>query len=92
MNRINTTHNLHIAYSQTFPTNDIFFAYRLAQQSSSLPVILITPQYSAPTVSNSFADALKPPVQAVYDASYAQLVGTDPLSAIYSYNTWSYHL
>ena len=88
---INTTHNLKIVPITAFapntpPANNIFLAWQLAQQSTPDPVILVNTPYYYPSSTATFESVLKPPVQPVYDANYAALVGTNPLGAIFGYN------
>jgi hypothetical protein len=89
---INTTHNLKIVPITAFapntpPANNIFLAWQLAQQSTPAPVILVnTPYYTAPTAATpTFESILKPPVQPVFDANYAALVGINAPNGLIVY-------
>ena len=94
---VNMAHNLKIVYITDFapgtlPANNIFMAYQMAQGSVPGSAILInTPYYVAPDTPKgasvpTFESILKPPVQPVYDANYAMLVGNNPLGAIFGYD------
>ena len=87
---INTTHNLKIVPITTFapntpPANNIFLAWQLAQQSTPAPVILVNTPYYYPSSTATFESVLKPPVQPVYDANYAALVGIDAPNGLITY-------
>jgi len=88
---MNTTHNLKIVNITDFskgtpPATNIFLAYQMAQGSQPGSAILINTPYYYPSSTATFESVLKPPVQPVYDANYAMLVGTNPLGAILGYN------
>jgi len=90
---VNIASNLRIVQITDFapntpPANNIFLAYQMAQGSQPGSAVLInTPYYTTPTAATpTFESILKPPVQPVYDANYAMLVGTNPLGAILGYN------
>jgi hypothetical protein len=87
---INTTHNLKIVPITTFapntpPANNIFLAWQLAQQSTPAPVILVNTPYYYPSSTATFESVLKPPVQPVYDANYAALVGLNAPNGLITY-------
>jgi hypothetical protein len=93
---INTTHNLKIVKITDFAPNtppalNIFMAYQIAQGSNPGSAILInTPFYVDPNSAQSkalpsFESVLKPPVQPVYDANYAALVGIDAPNGLIVY-------
>ena len=87
---INTTHNLKIVPITAFapntpPANNIFLAWQLAQQSTPAPVILVNTPYYYPSSTATFESVLKPPVQPVYDANYAALVGIDAPNGLITY-------
>jgi len=75
----------------TPPANNIFLAYQIAQGSNPGSAILInTPFYLDPNSAQSkalpsFESVLKPPVQPVYDASYALLVGINAPNGLITY-------
>jgi len=88
---VNIASNLNIVYITDFapntpPANNIFLAYQIAQGSQPGSAILINTPYYYPSSTATFESVLKPPVQPVYDANYAMLVGTNPLGAILGYN------
>jgi hypothetical protein len=87
---INTTHNLKIVPITAFapgtpPALNIFLAWQLAQQSTPAPVILVNTPYYYPSSTATFESVLKPPVQPVYDANYAALVGIDAPNGLIVY-------
>ena len=93
---INTTHNLKIVPITDFakgtpPALNIFMAYQMAQGLNPGSAVLInTPFYVDPNSAQSkalpsFESVLKPPVQPVYDANYAALVGIDAPNGLIVY-------
>jgi hypothetical protein len=93
---INTTHNLKIVPITAFapgtpPALNIFMAYQMAQGLNPGSAVLInTPFYVDPNSAQSkalpsFESVLKPPVQPVYDANYAALVGIDAPNGLIVY-------
>ena len=93
---VNSAHNLNIVNITDFakgtpPANNIFLAYQMAQGLNPGSAILInTPYYIAPNSPQaaslpSFESILKPPVQPVYDANYAALVGIDAPNGLIVY-------
>jgi hypothetical protein len=87
---INTTHNLKIVPITAFapgtpPALNIFMAYQMAQGSQPGSAILINTPYYYPSSTATFESVLKPPVQPVYDANYAALVGIDAPNGLITY-------
>jgi hypothetical protein len=87
---INTTHNLKIVPITDFapgtpPALNIFLAYQIAQGSQPGSAILINTPYYYPSSTATFESVLKPPVQPVYDANYAALVGIDAPNGLITY-------
>jgi len=87
---INTTHNLKIVNITDFapntpPANNIFLAYQIAQGSNPGSAILINTPYYYPSSTATFESVLKPPVQPVFDASYALLVGINAPNGLITY-------
>jgi hypothetical protein len=93
---VNMSHNLKIVYITDFAPNtppalNIFMAYQMAQGSQPGSAILInTPYYVAPNTPAAaalptFESVLKPPVQPVYDANYAALVGITAPNGLITY-------
>jgi hypothetical protein len=77
--------------SGTPPANNIFMAYQMAQGTNPGSTILInTPFYLDPNSAQSkalpsFESVLKPPVQPVYDANYAALIGLNAPNGLIVY-------
>jgi hypothetical protein len=87
---INTTHNLKIVPITAFapgtpPALNIFMAYQMAQGSVPGSAVLINTPYYYPSSTATFESVLKPPVQPVYDANYAALVGIDAPNGLIVY-------
>ena len=87
---INTTHNLKIVPITAFapgtpPALNIFMAYQMAQGPTPGSAILINTPYYYPSSTATFESVLKPPVQPVYDANYAALVGIDAPNGLITY-------
>ena len=87
---INTTHNLKIVPITAFapgtpPALNIFMAYQMAQGSVPGSAVLINTPYYYPSSTATFESVLKPPVQPVYDANYAALVGIDAPNGLITY-------
>jgi hypothetical protein len=87
---INTTHNLKIVPITAFapgtpPALNIFLAYQIAQGPNPGSAILINTPYYYPSSTTTFESVLKPPVQPVYDANYAALVGIDAPNGLITY-------
>jgi hypothetical protein len=87
---INTTHNLKIVPITAFapgtpPALNIFMAYQMAQGSTPGSAVLINTPYYYPSSTATFESVLKPPVQPIYDANYAALVGIDAPNGLIVY-------
>jgi hypothetical protein len=92
---MNTTHNLKIVNITDFskgtpPATNIFLAYQMAQGSQPGSAILINTPYYYPSSTVTFESVLKPPVQPVFDANYAALVGVNAPNGliIYPISLW----
>ena len=92
---MNTTHNLKIVNITDFskgtpPATNIFLAYQMAQGSQPGSAILINTPYYYPSSTATFESVLKPPVQPVFDANYAALVGVNAPNGliIYPISLW----
>ena len=89
---VNIASNLRIVQITDFapntpPANNIFLAYQMAQGSQPGSAVLInTPYYTTPTAATpTFESILKPPVQPVFDANYAMLVGINAPNGLLTY-------